>query len=449
VRRLEDGSLIMRSPYDFPTPPENVGVWLRKWAADVPDRLFISKYAGDGNWQGLTYGDALRLMKPVAQNLVKRKLSAQRPLMTFSKNGIENALLQLAAMDIGVPVIPLSPALSLDEKNHEVLRRIITDTTPGLVFAADGAPFEVALKIAADAGAEIVVEADPPKGVKVTPFHKLIKSWRTRGADDAYAGVTSETVAKVYYTGAESGDAAGYVMAQGAMCANQTALATLLPVLKANPPVVVDDAPWYRAGTGALVFNMVLCNGGTLYIDRFGLEKRIADFASPSPTIHVTEPMALYTLLTRMESDPLLAEDFFRQLELVWVIGGALSEDAAKRFSTLASDQEADSVVVIASYGDPATSSISTCVTFETDISGNLGLPVPGTYLKLIADGDSYELATKGSGPVPSVWRGRESVPASSDEDGFVKSGERVALVDPMRPYLGLVREIPAQAAAE
>ena len=75
---------------------------------------------------------------------------------------------------------------------------------------------------------------------------------------------------------------------------------------------MVDGATWYRAGTGATVFNMVLCHGGTLYIDRFGLEKREVDFASSSPTIHVTEPMALYTLLTRLELDPLLLKDFFR-----------------------------------------------------------------------------------------------------------------------------------------
>ena len=92
-------------------------------------------YADDGSWRGLTYGDAL---------------------------------LQLVAMDIGVLVITLSPVLSLDEDNYDVLRRNITDTTPELVFAVDGEPFEDALKIAAGDGTEIIVESDLPRGVKVT-----------------------------------------------------------------------------------------------------------------------------------------------------------------------------------------------------------------------------------------------------------------------------------------
>jgi len=440
IKRLENGTLIMRSPYELPEPPSaNVGAWLRRWAAEDPERLFISKYAGDGQWFSLSYGDAYKHLQPIAQNLLKRKLSAERPLMILSKNGIENALLQLAAMDVGIPAIHLSPSMSLDPARKDDLARVLGQTSPGLVFAADGEPFADALGMAHAAGAEIVVDAEPPSNVPATPFHKLIKSWRTGAAKKAYDKLTPETIAKISYMG-DGAALIGVVASQQTLCANQDALAALIPFLTQRPPIVVDDAPWYLSGTGGLVFFMVLRNGGTLYIDRFGEENRVEDFTSPSPTVHVTDLPALSSLIPRLEEDKLLRSGFFRQVELIWVVGATPDANLRARLRRMTQMEKRAEIPVITSFSSGKTMTVNSLMYFDTEADENIGLPLPGSYLKMAARGDLFELRVKTHGPGPRQWQKYQAQPLTTDDEGYFTTGDIVTLVDEMLPFKGVVR---------
>jgi feruloyl-CoA synthase len=51
------------------------------------------------------------------------------------------------------------------------------------------------------------------------------------------------------------------------MCANQRMIATVLPFLTEEPPVLLDWPPWNHTFGGNHNLNMVLRNGGSLYID--------------------------------------------------------------------------------------------------------------------------------------------------------------------------------------
>ena len=55
----------------------------------------------------------------------------------LSGNDLEHALLALAAMHVGVPYAPISPAYSLVSSDHAKLRYVLELLTPGLVFAAE------------------------------------------------------------------------------------------------------------------------------------------------------------------------------------------------------------------------------------------------------------------------------------------------------------------------
>ena len=85
VKRLPDGSLILRSPYALPTPDDNNGAWLRKWAAEEPSRLFMAKlFQTDDDfpvWEEITYDDALKQMRAIAQAFAVRDLSPTRPVL--------------------------------------------------------------------------------------------------------------------------------------------------------------------------------------------------------------------------------------------------------------------------------------------------------------------------------------------------------------------------------
>ncbi|MFY7968759.1 MAG: hypothetical protein ACOVNV_06695, partial [Pirellulaceae bacterium] len=85
------------------------------------------------------------------------------------------ALLVLAAMRIGVPVAPVSPAYSLVSTDFEKLRYILAKLTPGLIFVARAAPFERALRAAAPPDCEIVCTEGRIDSMATTPFSALLE----------------------------------------------------------------------------------------------------------------------------------------------------------------------------------------------------------------------------------------------------------------------------------
>jgi len=232
----------------------------------------------------------------------------------------------------------------------------------------------------------------------------------------------------------------GVVASQQTLCANQDALAALIPFLTQRPPIVVDDAPWYLSGTGGLVFFMVLRNGGTLYIDRFGEENRVEDFTSPSPTVHVTDLPALSSLIPRLEEDKLLRSGFFRQVELIWVVGATPDANLRARLRRMTQMEKRAEIPVITSFSSGKTMTVNSLMYFDTEADENIGLPLPGSYLKMAARGDLFELRVKTHGPGPRQWQKYQAQPLTTDDEGYFTTGDIVTLVDEMLPFKGVVR---------
>ena len=96
-------------------------------------------------------------MRRIGTALLGRDLSAERPVVILSGNDIEHALIGLAAMYVGIPYAPISPAYALISTDFGKLKHIFELLTPGLVFTSNGEPFRRALEAVVAADAEIVV----------------------------------------------------------------------------------------------------------------------------------------------------------------------------------------------------------------------------------------------------------------------------------------------------
>ncbi len=96
-------------------------------------------------WRSVTYREALAQVMSAADWLLAEGLSPERPLVVLSDNGVDHALLGLAAMAVGIPYAPVSPAYSLMSSDHARLKAIIRLLSPGAIYVADPAPFESAL----------------------------------------------------------------------------------------------------------------------------------------------------------------------------------------------------------------------------------------------------------------------------------------------------------------
>src|SRR5690606_21434260 len=91
VMRMDDGSLIVSCPEELKAFPDSYTERLAQWAREAPDRLFLAQRNAQGEWDRLTYGQAYATVQRLAQALLDRKLSQDRPVAILSGNSIEHA----------------------------------------------------------------------------------------------------------------------------------------------------------------------------------------------------------------------------------------------------------------------------------------------------------------------------------------------------------------------
>ena len=66
-----------------------------------------------GAGEGSRYSEMLGVVEALGQAFIDRRMAVERPLMVLSENSIDLAMMTLASMYVGVPVVPVSPAYSL------------------------------------------------------------------------------------------------------------------------------------------------------------------------------------------------------------------------------------------------------------------------------------------------------------------------------------------------
>ena len=175
-------------------------------------------------------------------------------------------------------------------KDFGKLRFIIKLVKPGLVFAQDGTKFGHALSSVEFGDAEIVVSTSPPDGIEVTSFDTLTSVSPRESVDEAFSKVGPDTVAKILFTSGSTGQPKGVINTQRMLSSNQVAMSQVWTCLKERPPLTVDWLPWNHTFGGNHNLNMMLCNGGTIYVDSgkpaTGLiEQTVANLKEISPTI--------------------------------------------------------------------------------------------------------------------------------------------------------------------
>src|SRR3954447_15220093 len=196
ARDAPDGSRILESEMALEPYEASLGVLMRRWAREAPDRVFLAERGSDDEWVELTWGEADRRATSIAQALLDRGLHAKRPLMILSGNSIDHAVLTLGGFLAGVPVVPVSPAYSLMSQDYGKVKHIASLIKPGLVYAAADGPFGGVLAAVDFGGAELVLSAGPG----ATRFSDLLATQPTMAVEDALEAVTPDSVAKILFT---------------------------------------------------------------------------------------------------------------------------------------------------------------------------------------------------------------------------------------------------------
>ena len=418
------GGFILRSPAPAPEPARAVGDWLVRWAREAPDRMFLAERVRQG-WRRVTYGDALAQVRGLAQALLDRGLSATRPLAILSGNSIDHALLALAAMHVGVPVAPVSPAYSLASQDLAKLRSLVAALAPGAVWA-EGAAFARALDVLAVPRLDAHAAAPTP------------------AVERAFDAITPDTVAKILFTSGSTGTPKGVVNTHRMLCANQAAIAAGWPFLADRPPVIVDWLPWSHTFGANHNFNMVLASGGTLYIDAGkpapgAFDTTLANLREMPSTLYFNLPRGFDMLAGALETDDALRETFFRDLDVMFYAAAALSPATWDRLAAVAQRARAK-VAMVSAWGSTETSPLVTQVHFHIDRAGVIGLPAPGLELAFAPSGDKLEMRVRGPSVTPGYWLAGGGIePAPADELGFYPMGDAGRLADDAAPERGVV----------
>lgn len=442
TRPLPDGGSVLSSPMLLQPAAASLGAMFSGWAGEAPDRTFLAERDADGAWRRLTYAAALERVLRLGQAMLDLGLDATRPVMLLSGNSLDNALVQLAAMHVGVPAAPISPAYSLLSRDLEKLRYIAGLVAPGMVYAADGVAFERALGVVATGGAEVVVGARPGRPARI--LDDLLSTEPGTSMRRAHAAVGSETVAKILFTSGSTGMPKGVVNTQGMMCSNQQAIAQLWPFLEERPPVIVDWLPWSHTFGGNHNFNMIMRNGGALYIDAGkpapGLfDSTVANLRDVRSTMSFNVPVGFGMLVPRLETDDELRETFFHDLDVIFYAAAALPQVLWEKLEKLSIATRGARVRMLSAWGSTETAPLSTSVHFTIERAGVIGLPAPGTEIKLAPSGNKMELRVRGPNVTPGYWRRDDLTAAAFDDEGFFRMGDAGKLADPEDPSQGLV----------
>ena len=428
VKKRADGTMVLRSPQPLKPYARAVGDWLLHWHERAPDRTFIAERQREG-WRRVSYRDALSDARRIGQALLNLGLNANKPVAILSDNSVDHALLALSAMHVGVPVAPISPAYSLMSKDFAKLKYIFELLKPGLVFAAEPEKFAPALAAV---------------GATSTPVVRLLEANPGSNLEVAFSRLTPDTVAKILFTSGSTGMPKGVINTHRMLCANQQMLAQVWPFLEDKVQTIVDWLPWNHTFGGNFCFNLMLRNGGTLYIDNGKPAPGLAELTAKnlreiSPTMYFNVPLGFDLLMPMLESDAELRRNFFRDLDMMFYAGAALPQNLWERLEKLALAEKGGALSMISSWGSTETAPSAAAVHYPIERAGVIGLPNPGCELKLVPSAGKLEVRVKGPNVTPGYFRRDDLTKAAFDEEGFYCIGDAMKFADPADPTKGLV----------
>jgi len=212
----------------------------------------------------------------------------------------------------------------------------------------------------------------------------------------------------------------------------------------APPSTYLDWMPWNHTMGGNALFNPVLTEGGTLYIDDGRptpglIDETLRNLREVSPTYYANVPAGYAALAAAMEKDDALCRGFFKNLGLMAYGGARLPDDLYDRMQALAVRATGERIVFYTGWGSTETGPTSTGTYWDTERVGLIGLPFPGVELKMVPAGSKYELRLRGVNVTSGYFGRPDLTEAMFDEEGFYCIGDAGVFVDPEDPVQGII----------
>jgi len=444
IERRDDGTVLMASriPLDLSRP--NLPAHLRYRSEERPDAIWISEPdRAAGGWRSISFGEARAAVDRLTQALLDLNVREGGTLVILSSNSIEHALISYAAFQAGIPIVPLTPAYSLQPGAQAQLAARLARVDPALVFVQDAGQYARALDVVGP-DAQVIAVSNANTDAGHLDFAEMAATKAAQAVEDAFAAIDPDGIARLMFTSGSSGEPKIVIQTQRnilvAVESNLTAFGQ-----KGGAGVTrLDWMPWSHV-TGAAVLAATLISGGTFYIDDgkpIGDEfaRTTANLRHVSPTNYFSMPAGYVMLADALEQDPDLAASFFERLKTMGYGGARMPDDVARRIQALAVANTGSKVPFTCGYGSTETGPGGALVYWPTDRVGLIGLPQPGYELKLVPlHEETYEVRVRSDAVTPGYLGSPEQTEAMLDEEGYFRMGDAAYFADPDDPMAGLV----------
>jgi feruloyl-CoA synthase len=422
--------------------------FLVHWAEADPERSFMARRAqlGEGRtgeWQHISYAQALDAARRIGQALLDRKLSAERPVVILSENTLEHAMMSLGCIYAGIPYCPVSPAYATISQDYDKLKHVLSTLTPGLVFAADGARYGKAIQATVGADVEVVLAQGTIDGRKATPFTTLRDTAATPAVDAAMHTVRPDTIAKFLFTSGSTKMPKPVINTHRMWCANLQQITLSMPVIAEAPPIFVDWLPWNHTFGGNHNVGLTLMHGGTLYIDDGKptaalIGETLRNLREIAPTLYFNVPTGFEMIALAMKTDEALRKKLLSRVRMFFYSGAGLAQPVWDSLHATAEAEVGERIVMSTGLGMTESAPSAMFTNSPNVKAGDIGTPVPGMTLKLVDVDGKTEVRYKGPNVTPGYWRSEQATRETFDEEGYLCTGDAVQWIDPQDIHRGL-----------
>jgi len=158
-----DGTILLRNNVPLQPLHAHIPFMLHRQADLKPTRTWLAQRDKlTRQWRRLSYADGAQSVNAVTQALLDLGQPG-RVVLVLSGNSIEHGVLQLAAMQAGMPYSPITPAYSLLSRDHAKLKSMVELLDPAVVFVQNAREYEGALRALGLCGAGV----GPARGARV------------------------------------------------------------------------------------------------------------------------------------------------------------------------------------------------------------------------------------------------------------------------------------------